>query len=52
MAQWFYFSIHFAIYLEGGVILHQPYMRDSRIEKLTNDYRSLIHKIYRHESNL
>tara|TARA_B100000131_G_C18107455_1_gene608430 strand:- start:530 stop:1381 length:852 start_codon:yes stop_codon:yes gene_type:complete len=46
------FSIHFAIYLEGGVILHQPYMRDSRIEKLTNDHRSLIHKIYRHESKL
>ncbi len=46
------FSIHFAVYLQGGSVLHQPYMRPSKIEKLTNDYKSLIHKIYRHKTQL
>tara|TARA_R100000008_G_C3571679_1_gene162567 strand:- start:393 stop:1229 length:837 start_codon:yes stop_codon:yes gene_type:complete len=46
------FSIHFAIYLRGGSILHQPYMRSSKVEKLTNNYKSLIHKIYRYKAKL
>tara|TARA_R110000824_G_scaffold18321_3_gene72756 strand:+ start:65 stop:643 length:579 start_codon:yes stop_codon:yes gene_type:complete len=46
------FSIHFAVCLQGGSVLHQPYMRSSKIEKLTDDYKSLIHKIYRHKTQL